>query len=126
MKKIILIVILLFSIFSFSQIDRSIGRNQYNNSSSKSKANKVNLTEKTLDFFKEKIKVDSFQEAVIKNLLNDYEVSAKKISTSEATDFEKKDEFLLLGENFKSELKKVLSEEQFSKYEEFLNKKKKK
>jgi hypothetical protein len=90
MKKIILIVILLFSIFTFSQIDRNIGRNQYNNSSSKSKTKKVNLTEKTLDFFKKEIKVDAFQEAVIKNLLNDYEVNAIKINTSEATDFEKK------------------------------------
>ncbi|MFD2891535.1 hypothetical protein ACFS5J_05850 [Flavobacterium chuncheonense] len=125
MKKALLITILLFSIFSFSQVDRRNSNRQYENPS-RNNNKKVDFTEQTLNFFKEKIKVDSFQEAVIRNLLNDYEDNAKKISISEAADFEKKDQFLLLGENFKSELKKVLSEEQFLKYEDFMNKKKKK
>jgi len=123
MKKLFIFIILLYSVTSFSQVDRRIGSNQYK----RAKREKINYTEATLDFFKKEINIDAFQEAVIKNLVDEYQASGKEISESKTlNDIEKKERFTLLSEKFKKKLFEILSIEQQEKYDELMSQSKEK
>lgn len=126
MKNIVLILIAFISLSSYCQVDRRIGRGQYTNTSKNSQKGGLDFTEQTLDFFRKEIQIDGFQEAVIKNALNDHEKNSKEIIESESIETPEKKEILLtITEKFKNQLAEILTKEQFEKYNEVLESKKK-
>lgn len=127
MRIILLLLTTFLSISSYSQVDRRIGRGQYERSPKNAQKAKVDFTEQSLEFFRKEIGIDGFQEAVIKNLIEDYQKSSKEIVESQAIeDLEKKEQLGGLNEKFKSKLAEILTSEQFEKYKELMNPKKKK
>lgn len=126
MKKIIVVLITFISFLTYSQVDRRIGRGQYERNVKNSQKKKENFTEQSLVFFRKEIKIDGFQEAVIKNLLDAYEKSSKEIIESELIITPEKNELLLkISENFKNELAEILTKEQYEKYKVIMDSKKK-
>mgnify|MGYP006197906925 FL=1 len=127
MKTLLLLLFTFFSISSYSQVDRRIGRGQYERTPKNSQKAKVDFTEQSLDFFRKEIAIDGFQEAVIKNLIEDYQKSSKEIVDSESIETPEKRELLgILNGKFKEKLSEILTPEQFEKYNQLMEPKKKK
>ena len=127
MKTLLLLLFTFFSISSYSQVDRRIGRGQYERTPKNSQKAKVDFTEQSLDFFRKEIAIDGFQEAVIKNLIEDYQKSSKEIVDSESIETPEKRELLgILNGKFKGKLSEILTPEQFEKYNQLMEPKKKK
>ncbi len=123
MKYIFLILIFNFSISNINaQMDRRIGTGQYKNDKQNKK---IDIVENSLEFLKEKLKLDGFQEAIIRNLIKENQSKTKEIIEDlKLSDIEKRNLLVEIGEKFNTEIKKVLSKEQNVVYEKLINKKK--
>lgn len=123
MRYIFLILIFNFSISNINaQIDRSIGNSQYRTDKQNKK---VDVVENSVQLLKDKLKLDGLQEAIIRNLIKENQTKTKEIiENSKLSDIEKKDLLVEIGEKLNSEIKKVLSKEQYALYEKLINKKK--
>jgi hypothetical protein len=103
-------------------MDRSIGTGQYKN---EKQNKKIDFVENSLQFLKEKLKLDGFQEAIIRNLIKENQSKTKEIIEDlKLSDIEKRNLLEQIGEKFNTEIKKVLSKEQNVVYEKLINKKK--
>ncbi len=123
MRYIFLILIFNFSISNINaQIDRSIGNSQYRTDKQNKK---VDVVENSVQLLKDKLKLDGLQEAIIRTLIKENQTKTKEIiEDSKLSDIEKKDLLVEIGEKLNSEIKKVLSKEQYALYEKLINKKK--
>lgn len=124
MKKIILIIVVLFfSQYSFSQINRMNDSERYINRKPKEKK-KSDILDASLTFLKTELELDSFQEAVFKNLLKENDEKASQIINAETLEIKEKEELIeKVTEEFKMEAFKILSNEQKKKYEAIFDKK---
>ena len=103
-------------------MDRRIGTGQYKNDKQNKK---IDIVENSLEFLKEKLKLDGFQEAIIRNLIKENQSKTKEIIEDlKLSDIEKRNLLVEIGEKFNTEIKKVLSKEQNVLYEKLINKKK--
>ncbi len=126
MKIILLFLITSLSISSYSQVDRRIGRGQYERSPKNSQKTKVDFTEQSLEIFRKEIDIDGFQEAIIRNLIKENQAKSKEIIEAVSySDIEKRNLLTELGEKFNVEIKKILQPEQIEKYEKLISKNKK-
>lgn len=122
MKIILLLILFTFSTTSFSQVDRRIGSELYRNKS-KSKE-KTSIAETIENFFLKEIKMDGFQEAIIKNLAKEYEEKYNQIIGDNSLDeLQKKGKFEDLNETFKAKVLEILNPEQQEIYLKKINKK---
>ena len=128
MKILLLLLFTLFSLSSYSQVDRRVGQGQYKRQYKQKNIEEVN--EETLSKLSKELSLDGFQEAVVKNLIADFNNSAKEVKEAESLKSEEKSELLIgLAEKFKFKLFEILNEDQKNKYNTMLsgeNKKKKK
>ena len=124
MKKIFFLFFFTFSLSNASaQVDRRIGTGQYGNGS---QTKKVDLVETSVENLKEKLNLDGFQEAIVRNLIKDNQAKSKEIIEAVGySDIEKRNLLTEMGEKFNLELKKILTPEQIEKYEKLISKKKK-
>jgi len=124
MKKILFLIILSFSFFnSNAQVDRRIGSGQYKN---ENQNKKVDLVETSVESLKEKLILDGFQEAIVRNLIKENQTKSKEIIEDVGySNIEKRNLLTELGEKFNVEIKKILIPEQLEKYEKLISKKKK-
>ena len=77
MKKIFFLFFFTFSLSNASaQVDRRIGTGQYGNGS---QTKKVDLVETSVENLKEKLNLDGFQEAIVRNLIKDNQAKSKEI-----------------------------------------------
>ena len=122
MKTILLILLFTFSLSNVSaQVDRRIGSGQYQNGN---KNKKVDLVETSVENLKEKLNLDGFQEAIVRNLIKDNQAKSKEIiEAASYSDIEKRNLLTEIGEKFNLELKKNLTPSQIEKYEKFITKK---
>jgi hypothetical protein len=126
MKIILLFLITSLSISSYSQVDRRIGRGQYERSPKNSQKTKVDFTEQSLEIFRKEIDINGFQEAIIRNLIKENQAKSKEIIEAVSySDLEKRNLLTELGEKFNVEIKKILQPEQIEKYEKLISKNKK-
>jgi len=125
MKKILFLIILSFSFFnSNAQVDRRIGSGQYKN---ENQNKKVDLVETSVESLKEKLILDGFQEAIVRNLIKENQTKSKEIIEDVGySNIEKRNLLTELGEKFNVEIKKILIPEQLEKYEKLISKKKNK
>ena len=124
MKKIFFLILIGFSFFSSNaQVDRRIGTGQYKNGNQNKN---VDLVETSVESLKEKLNLDGFQEAIVRNLVKDNQTKSKEIIEAVSySDIEKRKLLAELGEKFNIEIKKILLPEQIEKYEKLISKKKK-
>lgn len=123
MKKIS-ISLIIFLIFNtvYAQVDRTVGRTpQYHRE--KPKADKKDFVELTLEYLKEKLSLDSFQEAAIKVYLIENQTNAEKIHNSDISNDDKKIKFEEAVKDFDEKLLKILNPEQIKVFEELTKKK---
>jgi hypothetical protein len=128
MKILLLLLVTFFSLSTYSQVDRRVGQGQYKRHYKQKNIEEIN--DETLTKLNKELNLDGFQEAVAKNLITDFNKSAKEVKEAESLKSEEKSELLIgLAEKFKFKLFEILTEEQKSKYNAMLsgeNKKKKK
>ena len=124
MKKIIFLVLISFSFLNTNaQVDRRVGAGQYKNGNQNKN---VDLVETSVESLKEKLNLDGFQEAIVRNLVKDNQAKSKEIIEAVSySDIEKRNLLAELGEKFNTEIKKILLPEQIEKYEKLISKKKK-
>ena len=105
MKKIFFLIILSFSFFnSNAQVDRRIGSGQYKN---ENQNKKVDLEETSVESLKEKLTLDGFQEAIVRNLIKENQTKSKEIIEDVSySNIEKRKLLTELGEKFNIEIKK--------------------
>lgn len=123
MRYIYLILIFNLSISNINaQMDRRIGSGQYKN---EKQNKKIDIVENSLELLKEKLKLDGFQEAIIRNLIKENQSKTKEIIEDlKLSDIEKKNLLVETVEKFNTEIKKVLSKEQNAVYDKLIDKKK--
>lgn len=118
------ITVILFSNNSFSQINRMNDSERYLNRKPK-EVKKSDVLDASLEYMKENLELDGFQEAVFKNLLKENDEKATQIINDDSIDKKEKEEILeKFAEQFKIEAFKVLNESQKVKYEEIFTKSK--
>ncbi|WP_324068691.1 MAG: hypothetical protein RSE15_11475 [Flavobacterium sp.] len=77
MKKIIFLVLISFSFLNTNaQVDRRVGAGQYKNGNQNKN---VNLVETSVESLKEKLNLDGFQEAIVRNLIKENQAKSKEI-----------------------------------------------
>lgn len=123
MRYIYLILIFNLSISNINaQMDRRIGPGQYKN---EKQNKKIDIVENSLELLKEKLKLDGFQEAIIRNLIKENQSKTKEIIEDlKLSDIEKRNLLVETVEKFNTEIKKVLSKEQNAVYDKLIDKKK--
>lgn len=123
MRYIYLILIFNLSISNINaQMDRRIGSGQYKN---EKQNKKIDIVENSLELLKEKLKLDGFQEAIIRNLIKENQSKTKEIIEDlKLSDIEKRNLLVETVEKFNTEIKKVLSKEQNAVYDKLIDKKK--
>lgn len=114
---------LLFSAPSFAQVDRSVGQSQYRRPKKKGKP--ADFVEVTVEYYTKQLKLDDFQIAAVKEILEDQRNSITELGAEhDITDNEKKDRANAINEKIDSRIKPLLNAEQLKKYEELQEKRK--
>lgn len=110
MKKIFLIIFLLLSMFSFSQMDRRIGRTP--NMSTGKKQEKVDPIQVSLDYLKKELNLDTFQEAAVKTFLEENLKEKEYILTLDIADSDKMDKLKTSYDKMDSQIEGLLNAKQ--------------
>lgn len=98
-------------------MDRSIGANQYSNGKRKgATAEKVDPLEQALNNLEKELTLDSFQVAVVKDLMEKNQTEENKVLKEEIPDEAKIEKFGNLRGKLDNEIKKLLSPEQLDKF----------
>ena len=124
MKTTLFLIICFFTFANANaQMDRSVGAGQYKDTR---KNKKVDIVEASIESLKEKLTLDGFQEAIVRNLIKDNQSKSKEIiETNTLSDIEKRALLEELGEKFNTDIKKILTPEQVLKYDKLISKNKK-
>lgn len=104
-------------------MDRSVGAGQYKDNRQNKK---IDIVEASVESLKEKLNLDGFQEAIVRNLIKENQAKSKEIiETSTFSNVEKRAFLGELSEKFNIDMKKILSPEQIIKYDKLISKNKK-
>jgi hypothetical protein len=112
---------MLFTLFAagtvFGQVDRNIGQSQYK--TPKNKAKKTDFVENTSAYYKKELKLDDFQAAVVKEILESERDNIMSMSQDkDMTKGEKIDKVKVINDRIDGKILALLSEEQKIKYKE--------
>jgi hypothetical protein len=111
----VLITCLMFSTVAFSQVDRSIGREQYK--APKKKVEKQDVTDVTMTYLTKELKLDDFQAAAIRIFVEDEKDNIKFLSEAkDLTAQERKDKAKGISTRIYTKSLPLLSKEQAEKY----------
>ena len=109
------------------RMDRSIGVNQYGNGKKKgSSTEKIDPLEQSLNLLEKELTLDTFQKAVIKDLMDKNQAEETKVLNQEIPDHAKLEKFGILRDKLDNDIKKLLSQDQvdlFGKMKEKFGKK---
>jgi hypothetical protein len=110
MKKILLILFLSLSLFSFSQMDRRIGR--IPQSTSTKKKEKIDPIQLSLEYLKKELNLDSFQEAATKTYLEENQKEKEYILTLDIIDNDKVEKLKVSYEKMDAQIDALLNKKQ--------------
>ncbi|RZJ31167.1 MAG: hypothetical protein EOO48_02940 [Flavobacterium sp.] len=135
MKKIIVLFIFLLSAAASAQydmygtqyngVDRSLTGQQYGNKKKKT-AEKVDMVELSMKKLNEQLTLDSFQSAVIEQLLKENQEKEKQIVAQEIPDESKMEQVIAQRLKMNEKIKEVLRPDQVAIFENLGKKKSKK
>lgn len=118
MKKILMVLMTLGCIYvSEAQVDRRIGNSQYKNSLPDRKEKKDDPIEKSLNYLDKELKLDVFQKAAIKTLLEDNQDVNSKIMASNISEGEKMLKLDEARENLNQNIAAVLNPKQIENFD---------
>jgi Spy/CpxP family protein refolding chaperone len=104
-----------------AQMDRRVSR-EYR---APKKPEKVDVVAKSIEIIAGELSLDSFQQAVVRNLIEENQDEQSKIMSTDAPAEAKSEKLLALQRKFNDDIKKILTPEQAAKYDALTNKKKK-
>ena len=110
MKKILLFLFLSLSLFSFSQMDRRIGR--IPQSTSTKKKEKIDPIQLSLEYLKKELNLDSFQEAATKIYLEENQKEKEYILTLDIIDNDKVEKLKVSYEKMDAQIDALLNKKQ--------------
>lgn len=110
MKKILMFSFLLISMFSFSQMDRRIGRTP--NTSTNKKQEKIDPIQTALNYLKKELNLDTFQEAATKTFLEENLKEKEYILTLDISDDDKMSRLKTSYDKLDTQIKSLLNKEQ--------------
>ena len=122
----VLFVLLISYSNSFAQINNRFNHDRYSKQT-QNQPNKSEVLESALEYLKTTLKLDGFQEAIVKNLIKENDKKASQILNN--PNLEKKaktDAIEQLSNSFKNEVLAILNEEQKKIYEGISSNNKKK
>jgi hypothetical protein len=122
----VLFVLLISYSNSFAQINNRFNHDRYSKQT-QNQPNKSEVLESALEYLKTTLKLDGFQEAIVKNLIKENDEKASQILNN--PNLEKKaktDAIEQLSNSFKNEVLAILNEEQKKIYEGISSNNKKK
>ncbi|MDV6168465.1 hypothetical protein R1T16_08495 [Flavobacterium sp. DG1-102-2] len=112
---LIVLFTILFSAAASAQVDRRVGQGQYK--SGPQKKEKTDYAEQTSNYLATELKLDAFQKAAVKNILNDEKENITSLGDNrEMTTMEKKDKLREITERIQKKITPLLSKEQAEKY----------
>lgn len=121
MKKLFIIVLFFGFLFSFAQVDRSIGPGQYKESSTKK--TKVDYVQESVKLLKEKLGLDDLQAGIVKLYVEESYQKIEDIRLSTQYNYvEKNGKMDEIHEKMKNNITEILTPEQKKKYEKLTQK----
>jgi hypothetical protein len=117
MKKISIIVALFFTSLMFGQMNRGVGVNQYR--SEPPKTEKKDPIEQSLIALDKQLKLDDFQKAAVKVLLEEHQKESMKIVASNSSDAQKGNLLQKEKEKLDEQIGKILNPNQIEAFEKF-------
>lgn len=126
MKSLSILLLVFSAIFTqhlAAQVDRNIGRSY---SKPKKQKDTTDYLELSSQMLAESLQLDSFQQAVVKDLLKVNQAVQDNILAEDIPNESKTEKILALHEKFNGKVMEILTPEQAKKYEEMKEKKKKK
>ncbi len=106
-----------------AQLNRNIGRSY---DTPKKKKDNVDFVELSVQLLVENLSLDSFQEAVVKDILKNSQVEQEKVLVLDIPNESKNEQLLVVRENVNTKIVAILNPEQIVKFEEMKKKGKKK
>lgn len=111
---------MLMGLLSFSvsaQVDRRIAPQQYKRGGSKNKP--VDFVQQTVDYFTKELKLDDFQSAAVREILEEEKEGLEELMKDQDTPVaERKDKARIINERIDTKILPLLSEQQQAKYKE--------
>ena len=105
----------LFTTAASAQVDRRIGQGQYRRGSQKQ--GKVDYAEESANYLQKELKLDDFQKAAVKNILNDEKDAVTALGENkDMTDMERRDKYREISQRIYKKVFPLLSKEQGEKY----------
>lgn len=122
----VLFVLLISYSNSFAQINNRFNHDRYSKQT-QNQPNKSEVLESALEYLKTTLKLDGFQEAIVKNLIKENDEKASQILNNPNLEKKAKTDALeQLSNSFKNEVLAILNEEQKKIYEGISSNNKKK
>lgn len=122
----VLFVLLISYSNSFAQINNRFNHDRYSKQT-QNQTNKSEVLESALEYLKTTLKLDGFQEAIVKNLIKEnYEKASQILNNPNLEKKAKTDAIEQLSNSFKNEVLAILNEEQKKIYEGISSNNKKK
>lgn len=116
----LLLMTLLFAVSASAQIDRRIGREQYKRGKNK---DKVDFIDQMVDYYKTELKLDDFQEAAIRQVLEGERSAILTLNQTEGmTKDEIRDKAKTINDRVDAKILPLLNDTQKKKYQEFIDK----
>ena len=106
-----------------AQLNRNIGRSY---DTPKKKKENVDFVELSVQLLVENLSLDSFQEAVVKDILKNSQVEQEKVLVLDIPNESKNEQLLAVRENVNTKIVAILNPDQIVKFEEMKKKGKKK
>jgi len=101
----------IFSASAFAQVDRSVGRGQYR--PSRNTAEKKDFVEQTVDFLTKELKLDDFQKAVVKTIVEKERGAITALNEDKSLSLdERKDKARAISDRVYTNVMPLLSKEQ--------------
>jgi len=120
---LIIIILLLGASNVQSQVNRNVGRSY---DTPKKKKKNIDYVELSVQQLSQTLSLDSFQEAVVKDILKSSKVEQEKILLLEIPNESKNEQLLAVRDDVNKKIIAVLNPNQIEKFEEMKNKAKKK
>ena len=116
----------LFFLLAISNVEGQVNRNIGRSYDTPKKKKQPDYVELSVQHLTENLSLDSFQEAVVKDILKSSQVEQEKILLLEIPNESKNEQLLAIRENVNNKITAILNPNQIEKFEALKNKVKKK
>lgn len=119
------VICLLFTAFSYAQVNRNVAPMQYKNGPTKKNQKQKEPAEMAADYYQKELELDDFQRAAVLEIYKSEDSNIKAISEDlEINTDIRKEKVQIILERIDGKIRKLLSPEQTEKFEKIVSKRK--